>query len=261
MKRFVLGGCVLACGAVLLALAGGAGAAAPVPKDAGKNDPTPDLPAVFRAVEKAVDDKKWPSGDDERLLLGSARATFDRALRAAKQKGRGLPVDLAKLKKFGPGKEFKEQEVEGGLVIAGEVKSRNARDSVLFASGKLDITNATNCIIFAQNVHCVAVDNCLIVAGEGIELCSAWRPFDGDGSVLVAGRRIEAARMDGTVCHVLRVPAQPAPEESAEEIRPNKWAIHTDTAKGVIFLNDRADTQVRDGGEQTYLPQKNPIAK
>src|SRR5262245_29936280 len=128
MNRLGIGGTVT-CAALILAVVISAGAA-PVPKDAGKNDPVPDLKAVFDVVENAVKDKKWPAEEDEKLLRASAQVALDRALKAAEQKTRALPVAFKDLKRLGPVKEFKRQDVDGFL-LAADVREVSARDSVV----------------------------------------------------------------------------------------------------------------------------------
>jgi len=200
MSRFVI------CGfaTVLLTLAGSVGAAAPVPKDAGKNDPTPDLKAVFDIVEKAVKDKKWPKEDDEKVLRGTAQVTFDRAIKAAEQKTRNLPVDFKSLKKFAPVVEHAKKDMDEAFLLARDVRECSVRDSVIFATGQVDIRSANNSIIFARYVNCIAVENCLIVTSEHIDATSVWRPFDSEPSVLIAGQWIRTGSQDRTICHVLR---------------------------------------------------------
>src|SRR5262245_44558253 len=107
--RFLAVAAVCASSAVLLAFAERT-AAAPVPKDAGKNNFTPELKAVFDAVAKSVKDKKWPQEDGETLMRASAQVAFDRTIKAANEKPRKFPVEFGKLKKLGPVREFKNKE-------------------------------------------------------------------------------------------------------------------------------------------------------
>lgn len=245
----------------LLALAGGAGLAAPVPKDAGKGDPTPDLKATFDTIAKAVKDEKWPAEADEKKLKGSVQQLFERMLKAAEQKERKLPVDFANLKKCDPVKEFKETSIDGAFVIAENVRVTSARNSVIFASGDVQITGATNCIIIAQNLRCTVLTDGLAVAGEYIRLNGADKSPTGDGCVLVAGQWIRTTTMDGTICHVLRPSGLPSPDEGRFAGNRPQPAIRTNGAKGVIYLNDRDDTSANGPKDCTYLPQKTPIAK
>jgi hypothetical protein len=258
MKRIASGGCVLAWAAVLLA--GGTGAAAPVPKDA-KTNPTPELKSVFDTVGKAVDDGKWPAEADEKKLKDTARAVFDRMLKAADQKPRELPVAFDKLTKADVVKGYKETVLTGGFVIAGDVRVTSATDSVIFARGNVQITSATNCVVVAQNVRCTSATNCTVIAGDFIRMTCVDQPKRGDGSVLVAGQWIRTTGMDGTVCHVLRPGGQPAPDEVNWRLNGPHPAIRTNQADGVIFLNDQDQTSANGPKGCTYLPQKNPIAK
>lgn len=236
--------------------------AAPVPKEAGKNDPTPDLKAVFDAIEKAVANRKWPKEDDEKLLLGSAQVLFDRALKAGEQKARKLPVESKELKKLKPVAELAKKDLDESFLIAGDVRECSVRDSVIFASGQVEVTSATNSIIFGRHVNCVAVENCLIVASEYIGATSAWRPFDTEPSVLIAGQWIRAATMDATICHTLKPDNVPAPGESMGPFTNTTYpAIQADNAKKVIFLNAKDDVRASEPKDCKYLPQKTPIAK
>jgi hypothetical protein len=260
MIRFALCGFVTVCGAVLLALAGGAGVAAPVPRDAGKNDPTPDFKAIFDVVAKAVQDEKWPTEADEKQLKDAPRVVFEGALKAAGQKQRRLPVSFEKLTRADVVKEYKRPSVRNALVIAGNVRVTDAQDSVIFASGDVKLGGALNCVIVARNVCANGVDNSVIVAGEFIGLTASERTKDGDRSVLVAGQWISATELDGTICHVLRPGNRPSPEDRPR-IGAVFRAIQTNVAKDVIYLNARADTSGSAPDQQTYLPLKDPIAK
>jgi hypothetical protein len=235
--------------------------AAPVPKGASKNDSTPDLKRVFDAVGKAVKDEKWPAEADEKLLRGTAQAIFDRMLKAAAKKERKLPIEFDKLTKLNVIGEFKSNNLDGHFLIAGDARVTSARNSVIFASGNVQITGANNCVIVAQNVRCTAVDNSLVVAGHFIRLTSAWRPNGGDGSMLVAGQWIRATGLDGTICHVIRPSGAPSPDEVRFAGNMPNAAIRTNGATGVIYLNNREDTRGSKPDQQTYSPPKNPIAK
>jgi hypothetical protein len=258
VKRSIIGGS--ACCAALLTLACGAGAA-PIPKEARAGTGVPDLKATFDTVEKAVQAEKWPAEADEKKLTDSVRAVFDRMLKAAEQKERGLPVDFSKLKKHDVTAAFKSTSLSEGYVVAGDVRITSARKSLIFASGDVQITSASNCVIVARNVRCTGVDNCLVVAGEYVRLTSARQGQGRDPSVLLAGQWIRTTSMDGTVCHVLRPTGQPAPDEGRFAGNRPAPAIRTNGARGVIFLNEQADTGANGPKNCTYLPQKTPIAK
>ena len=250
-----------AVAAVFVAFTGGATTAAPVPKGAGQNNPTPDLKTVFDTVGKAVKDEKWPAEADEKKLRDTARVIFERATKAAEQKDRKLPVEFEKLNKADVVKEFKNANLDGNCVIAGEVRITRAKDCVIFAEGDVQITHASNCVIVAKNVRCTVVENCVVVAGDYSRLTSARRPNGGDGSVLVAGQWIRTTGMDGTVCHVLRPSGLPSPDEGKFGRNLPHPAIRTNGADNVIFLNAMEETGANGPKNCTYLPQKTPIAK
>jgi hypothetical protein len=264
MNRFVT--CAFA-GVSSALLAPGAGGAAPVPKDAGKGDATPDLAAVFTVVGRAVKDEKWPAEADEKKLKDTPRVVLQRMLKAAEQKERGLPVDFEKLTRADVVKEHKEVALRGKFVIAETVQGTTATDAVIFASGDVRFTLVTNCVIVARNVRCTGADNCTIIAGEYIRLTGADRRRNRDGSVLsdgavlVAGQWIRVTGLDGTICHVIRPGNLPAPDEAKWAGTNTQPAIRITTGQDVVFLNDRSDTGATSAKNSTYLPQKAPIAK
>jgi hypothetical protein len=263
MFRFLLGGFA----AAFLALVGGSIGAAPVPKGAGKGSATPDLKVFFETVNKAVMHERWPTEDDEKVLRWTAEMVFVRALRAAEQKERELPVDFEKLKKLDVVNKYENDNLESAFVIAGDVRVKGAEHSVIFATGDVEIGEAANCVIVAPNVNCRKFHNCAVVAGECIRVTSARPHQQGEsGSVLVAGQWIRTRELDDAICHVLWPGNLPTPDEAM--FKPNRPfpAIGTNRAKNVIFLNAEEDTGVVGGRAVvpqncTYLPQKNPIAK
>lgn len=257
--RFVAALVVCPCVALLVA-------AAPVPKDASKGDPTPDLKAFFTAVGKAVENEKWPAEADEKLLRDTARVIFERATKAAEQKDRKLPVDFEKLKKLDVSKECKNANLESAFVIAGVVRGPSAKDSVIFATGDVSIARATNCVIVARNVRRGLFHNCVVVADECIRANSARPRQQGEaGSVLVAGQWIRATVLDDAICHVLRPGILPTPDEVEFELNQTP-AIAINRAVNVIFLNAMEDTGVIAGlaatpQNCTYSTPKTPIAR
>ncbi|MBN9119277.1 MAG: hypothetical protein J0I06_08970 [Planctomycetes bacterium] len=261
MKHLVLSGVVATGAAMLLALAGAPGAAAPVPKGAGKSDPVPDLKTVFDTVSKAVKDEKWPAKADEIKLKDTARAVFGRVLKAAEQTERGLPVDFEKLKKLDVVEKFSADTVENEFVIADEVCVGGAKNAVLFASGTAQIAVAQRCIIVGRNVKCANTRNCVIISGGYVRLLSDRPGDDKNGSVLVAGQWIRAAALEGTICHVLHPGGRQPPDEvkfAGNRLQP---AILTAGAEKVIFLNARDDTDPGVFTNCLHVPQKNPIAE
>jgi hypothetical protein len=235
--------------------------AAPVPKGAGQPDPTPDLKAVFAVIGKAVQAEKWPAEADEKLIRDSARAIFERATKAADQKDRKLPVDFATLTKPGGAvKEFNAVRLEGEFVIAGDVRLTAAKDSVIFASGNVQITRATNCVIIAQNVRGTAIDNCVVVAGDSVRATGADRREREEGSVLIAGRLIRVTGARGAICHVLQ-PAfgQQFPEEKLRD--PMSPPIRLTTANQVTVLNAAEHWKATSNKNSVAITPKTVIAK
>jgi len=252
MNRFAIGAV-----ATLLALA--TANAAPVPKDAGKPDPTPDIAAALDTAARAVKAGKWPSEIDEKGLKDTAQKVFERALKAADKKERPLPVDFAKLTKLDVTANYKATSLDSGFLVAGDVQVTGATNSVIFASGDVKITSATNCVIVARNVRCTGIDNCTVVAGDFIRLTSARPRNGGDESVLVAGSWIRTTGMEEVVCHVIRPTGQPAPDDGQ---RPGPHpAIRTTGGKNITFLNAKDETGATRVEDSVYLPPKNPIAK
>lgn len=256
MNRFVLGGFAT----VLLAFAGGIGAAAPVPKDAGKPDPTPDLKAAFETVERAVKAERWPGDDDEKLLKNTARVVFERALKAGDQKQRPLPVDYETLMKLDVTAEH-AKPLNGHYLIAGKVLRGTARNSVIFASGPVQLTVVENCVIVAPSVRVSSAYNCVIVAGDHLRLVGARRRDGGEGSVLVAGQWIRATTLDGAVCHVIRPGTDPAPDDPKGAAKAQYFAIQTTRAEGSIFLNAQDAIRSTITKDPTCVTPKFPIAK
>lgn len=253
----------LALGTLAAALAVGLGSAAPVPKDASKPDPTPDLKAAFDTAARAVKAEKWPGEDDERLLKNTARVVFERALKAAGQKPRALPVDYEKLTKLNVTGEYAGNPLNNNVLIAGTVARGSARDSVIFASGHVQLTIVENCVIVAPSVRVSTAYNCVIVSGENLKLLSARRrPNGGEGSVLVAGKWIRASTLDGAVCHVIAPGTDPSPDDPKGAVAGAKFvAIQATRGEGSIFLNEPAATKFTLTKEATHLPPKFPLAK
>jgi hypothetical protein len=268
MTRCVVCGFVAVC-AMFVALGTPRTTAAPVPKGAGTGEATPDLKLFFDTADKAVKAEKWPGADDEKIMRWTPEKVFARALKAAEQKQRKLPVDFAKLKKLDVSKECKNANLESAFVIAGVVRGRSVKDSVIFATGDVEILDATNCVIVAPNVSCGRFQNCTVVAGECIRANSARPRKQGEaGSVLVAGQWIRARELDDAICHVLRPGNLPDPDEAMFKLNQNKYpAICTNAVKNVIFLNAMEDIGANEltvavpPQNCTYAPPKNPIAK
>lgn len=255
MNRFVLCGLVVA----LLALAAGAGTAAPVPKEGAPGDSAPDLKTFFTAVGKVVKDERWPPEEDEKKLRDTVRTVFDRALQAADQKGRKLPVEFNLLTRLDVVGEFKADTVEGEFVIADAVRVTTAKNSVILASGAVHITGAANCVIVGRNVKSTSTNNCVVIAGGYIRLFSDRRG-DGERSVLIAGQWIRATSLEGTICHVLRPGGRQPPDEVKFAGNRPQPAIQTGSADEAIFLNAWDAVSAFDPKKHPYLPQKNPIA-
>lgn len=260
MNRFAMFNFSTICVVVLLAFAG-ASSAAPIPRDAGKGDSTPDLKLFFETVSKAVKDEKWPAEADEKKLTNTTRIAFERMLKAAGEKERQLPVDFSKLLKEDAVKEFKTRPLNERFLIAETVRTATARDSIIYASGDVQITNASNCIIVGKNVRCTVASNCVIIAGEYLRVLSSRRRNNEDGSVLLAGQWIRATSMAGTICHVIRPTGLPNPDDARVPGDGPHPAIRTNTAENVIFLNDQDQTRASGAKDCNYSPQKNQIVK
>lgn len=241
-------------------LAGPDALAAPVPKDDGKPDSTPDLKAFFTAVGKAVENEKWPAEADEKKLRDTARTIFERATTAAERKGRKLPVAFEDLSKSDVVKELKSTKIEGAFLIAGDVQLTVAKNSVIFASGHVQLTRAVDCVIVARSVRANAADNCLVVAGDSIRATGADRGSREDGSVLVAGRLIRVTGARGAICHVLRPEfGQQFPDEKLGD--PTAPPIRMTTANAVTVLNAAEYWKTTTNKNSTTVVPKTPIAK
>jgi hypothetical protein len=231
---------------------------APVPKNASK--PIPDLKLFIEGVGKTAEAGVWPAATEEKKLRETVQALFKGCVEAAGQKDRRLPLDIERLTSSAVVKEHKGEKLEGKILIAEDVRLTVAKNSTIYASGNVQITFVSNCVIVANRVRCNTFENSFVVAGEYIRLTGDRPPEKSNrGSVLLAGRWIRATTLDGTVCHVVRPGIQPPPDERPTELA--QPAISTNSAKNVVYLNDRAETLGGSPNEQTYLPPKAPIAK
>ena len=235
------------------------GVAAPIPKDAGKVDPTPDLKAFLAAVGRAVEKGKWPAAAEEKQLRETVKGVFEGAVKAANQKDRKLPVDFDKLLRADVAARYDAPEVEGAFVIAGDVRLTSARNSVVFATGKVHITRATGCVIVAREVRCTGAPDCVIVASEYVRVDAAKKRTEGSGPMLVAGHWVRASVLEDAVCHVLKPAHAPPPDELQRN--PPHTAVRTRKATRVNFLNAAEDTRANGPESCTYSPPKTPIAK
>ncbi len=253
----------LALGTLLAALAVGLGTAAPVPKDASRPDPTPDLKVAFDAAARAVKAEKWPAEDDERILKNTARVVFERALKAADQKPRAMPVDYATLTKMNVVGEYAGNPLNNNFLIAGTVARTSAKNSVIFASGNVQLGIAENCIVVAPSIRASTTYNCVFIAGDHLRvLSSRRRPNGGEGSVLVAGKWIRASTLDGAVCHVIAPGTDPAPDDPKGAAAGVKYtAIQTTRADSVTVLNAQAVLKSTTTKDATFIEAKFPLAK
>jgi hypothetical protein len=243
--------------ALVMVLAGNSAPAAPIPKGAGTGEVTPDLKVFFETADKAVKAEKWPAEDDEKVLRWTAEKVFARVLKAAEQKDRKLPVEFDKLAKLPVAANYMGK-LDNQYLVTGTAKITIAQNSVIFASGHVQITTARHCVIVAPSVKVTGFDNCVIIAGDHFRATSARQRPDAERSVVVAGQWIRISTLTGTVCHVLRPGKEPAPDEKVAGPQP---AITANTTKDAIFLNDRGDTRGTDPEKQLYLAPKTPIAK
>lgn len=252
---------VLVAVAAAGALVGGSAPAAPVPKGAGNGEATPELKLVFEAVGRAVAAEKWPVEDDEKILRWTVEKVFARTLKAAAQPARKLPAEFDKLAKLPVGSDYKGK-LDGQVLVTQNAKISIAQNSVVFASGHVQITTARNCVVVAPSARVTGFDNCVIVAGEYLRFSSARHKKDADRSVVVAGQWVRGTTMTGTICHVLRPGKLPAPDDKAA---PNEQqpAVRVSTAKDVIYVNEAADTRstAGDGTSTNVAPPQIPIAK
>lgn len=267
MTRFALAALAAALGAL-------APAAAPVPKGAEANGAAPDLKLALDAAARAVKANKWPGADDEKLLLATARQVFDLAHKAADLKPRPLPADAAKLAKLDVTEHHEPKAgaagvagrtLDGRFLVCGAAKGGPVKNSVVFASGDVQFTTATNSVIVGKNVRLTSATNCAVIAGEYLRLSSARKGPDGEGSVLVAGQWLRGSTLTGAVCHVVRPTGLPIPDDAVLAGAPpgRSPAVRAGSAPGTAFLNDPADVSVtaKARADTKFLPPKAPIAK
>jgi hypothetical protein len=254
MTRLFVRGLTTICG-IAFALSAAAGTA-PIPKDAGKAAEVPDLKALLTSIGNAVEKEKWPAEADEKLLREAVDKVFNKALAAAEQKERKLPIDIDKLRKVDVTKGYKVTGLKDAFLIAGDVEITGVQNSVIFASGNVRVTSATNSVIVAKNLRCTSLRESVVIAGESIQ-ATGIIDRDTAGSVIVAGQKIKATVLQNVVCHVVRPDDKPPPDkEPLLLVKP----ISSNRSTNVYFLNVMEDT--RTGNENCkFLPLKTPIAK
>ena len=246
--------------ASLAAALAGRASAAPVPKEAARPDAAPDLRPLFAAVGKSVESGKPPAAADAKLLRETVGAVFARATAAAGQVGRKLPVDFDSVAQPDVAKELKGAKVAGAFVVAGEVRLDAAKDSVIFATGNVQVTRATNCLIVARSVRANTLDDCLVVAGDSVRAVGADRRSREEGSVLVAGRLVRVTAARGAVVHVIRpAPGQLFPGEAAAD--PSAPPIRLTKANAVTVLNAAEHWRAAESKNSASAAPKTPIAR
>jgi|GEM_PF-5398996 len=274
MTRFALTAALVAA----LGALGSAGSAAPVPKGAEQRSAAPDIQRTLDAVARAVKAQKWPDAEEEKQLLAFAQQVLNNVHKAADQKERALPADATKLAKMDVVEQYEVKAApavgagglaaritDGKFLICESAKGSTIRNSVVFASGDVQFTTATNCVIVGKNVKLSSAANCTVIAGEYLRFTSA-RKIGDDASVLVAGKWLRGLTITGALCHVVKPTGAPFPDDP-----PNlpgapagrAPAIRGTTATGAVFLNDPADVTVtgKAATEPKYVTPKTPIAK
>lgn len=267
-----------AVGAVLTAALGALAPAAPVPKGAEERGAAPDIKRTLDAVARAVKAQKWPDAEEEKQLLAFAQQVLNNVHKAADLKERALPADATKLAKVDVLEHYEPKvgaaggavgvaarTTDGKFLLCGSAKGSIIRNSVVFASGDVQFTTATNCVIVGKNVKLTSATNCTVIAAEYVRLSSARKQGD-DGSVLVAGKWIRGSLLTGALCHVVKPTGEPMPDDPLNPVAApagRSPAIRTSTATGAVFLNDAADVSVTSklASQQKFVTPKTPIAK
>lgn len=277
MTRFALTA-VLA--AALGALAP-AGSAAPVPKGAENRNTAPDIKLALDAVARAVKAQKWPEAEEEKVLLAFAQQVLNNVHKAADLKERALPADATKLAKIDVIEHFEvkvvlpagggavvpaARTVDGKFLICGSAKGGIVKNSVVFASGDVQFTTATNCVIVGKNVRLTSATNCTVIAADYVRLSSTRKIGDAEPTVLVAGKWVRGTLLTGALCHVVKPTGDPMPDDPPNPPGAPAGrapAIRTSTANGALFLNEAADVTVtaKAATGPAYATPKTPIAK
>jgi hypothetical protein len=273
MTRFALTAALVAA----LGALGSAGSAAPVPKGAEQRSAAPDIQRTLDAVARAVKAQKWPDAEEEKQLLAFAQQVLNNVHKAADLKERALPADATKLAKLDVLERYEPQAgagaaglaavraLDGKFLLCGSAKGSIVRNSVVFASGDVQFTTATNCVIVGKNVRLTSATNCTVIAAEYLRLSSA-RKIGDEGSVLVAGRWLRGLSIPGSLCHVVKPTGEPMPDDPLNPLGAPAGrapAIRTSSANGALILNDAAEVALTSkvGTGPTYVTPKTPIAK
>jgi hypothetical protein len=263
--------------AALAAALGALAPAAPVPKGAEQRNTAPDINRTLEAVARAVRAQKWPDAEEEKQLLAFAQQVLNNAHKAADLKERALPADATKLAKLDVLERYEPQAgagaaglaavraLDGKFLLCGSAKGSIVRNSVVFASGDVQFTTATNCVIVGKNVRLTSATNCTVIAAEYLRLSSA-RKIGDEGSVLVAGRWLRGLSIPGSLCHVVKPTGEPMPDDPPGGLGAPAGrvpAIRTSSANGALILNDAAEVVLTSkvGTGPTYVTPKTVIAK
>lgn len=271
MTRFALG-------ALFAAALGALAPAAPVPKGAEQRSAAPDIQRTLDAVARAVKAQKWPDAEEEKALLAFAQQVLNNVHKAADLKERALPADATKLAKMdvlehyeakaGPGAAgIAARTTDGKFILCGSAKGTIVKNSVVFASGDVQFTTATNCVIVGKNVRISSTTNCTVVAAEYLRLLSVRKTPNDETSALVAGKWIRGTVLTDALCHVVKPTGEPMPEDPLNPIVPapagRSPAIRGTSANGGVFLNDAAEVLLTSklATKPKFVTPKTPIAK
>lgn len=276
MTRFAL----MAVLAAALGALAPAGSAAPVPKGAENRNAAPDINRTLEAVARAVKAQKWPDAEEEKALRAFAQQVLNNVHKAADLKERALPADADKLAKldvidnYAPnggaaaGGPIAARTTEGKFIVCGSAKGTIVRNSVVFASGDVQFTTATNCVIVGKNVKLSSTTNCTVIAAEYVRVTSTRKVGDGESTVLVAGKWIRGSLLTDALCHVVKPTGEPMPDDplnpvAAPAAGERSPAIRSSSANGAVFLNEAAEVALTSklAAKQKYVTPKTPIAK
>ncbi|MBM3981613.1 MAG: hypothetical protein FJ304_15310 [Planctomycetes bacterium] len=156
--------------------------------------------------------------------------------------------------------EHKGKPLSDNVLITGTTARTDVKNSIIFASGHVLVSNVENSVIVAPSVRATVVTNSVIVAGDYLRLVNARRA-DGGRTVLVAGQWLRATTLGDAVCHVIRPGPGPSPDEAKSRPRDVPYtAIKASIIGGGVILNDRAAAQgtIKD---TTFVAPKVPLAK
>jgi hypothetical protein len=226
-----------------------------------KTNPEPtvaDLSSARSILKKAADSGSWPSAEDETSVLKTIQLLSDLMCKAADVPTRKSPVTRDDLERLSVTNRFDQNECKKSIVIAKDGRITAASDSIILATGDVQITSIKNCIVFAKNVRITGISNGVVVAEDFLRATGADKLADGSGSLLVGGRWVQLTGAEGAICHVVKPGTDPPPDRNWEKSSP---AVRMTSAKNIIILNAAEHWKATSESNCKTIELKTPITK